>query len=352
MNFGHGGNIEEIRRKYKLENKLLIDFSANINPLGISKKVKEDMIKALDNIERYPDITYYDLKEAISEYEGISSENLVLGNGAAEVIFNIVRGLKPKKVLLPAPTFSEYGEAIESIDGEIKYCILNNKFKLEEEFIMAIDKDIDMIFLCNPNNPTGVLTNREYIIKVLNKALTIDTIVVIDESFIDFIENKNDYSMINFCNEYKNLIVVKSLTKFFAFPGIRIGYGISGNKEIINKISKVSISWSINTVAAMGAASALKQKQYISDSINYVNKQREFLYNELSKIKKIHVFKPSVNFILFRTSDNDLREKLLKEGIIIRSCHNYIGLENGYYRVAVRTEEENIKLIEALRKVL
>lgn len=354
MNLGHGGNVQEICRKYNIDEDHIVDFSANINPLGLSSKVRLRMIDALDKIERYPDITYYDLKSSLSKYEGIDISNILLGNGAAEVIFNIVRGMKPKNVLLPAPTFSEYEDAVKSIGGEIKYYILNKEnFILDDEFIENIDESIDMTFICNPNNPTGRLTSKEYIIKVLEKSKKTNTIVVMDESFLDFVYNKEKYSAINLCKEHSNLIIVKSLTKFFAFPGIRIGYGITNNSSFINIINSISIPWAINTVAAEGAIVALDEEEYKRETVKYVNEEKLFLYEELNKFEELNVYEGAVNFIFFKINSNlNLREELIKEEILIRSCSNYIGLDERYYRVAVRTRRENIKLLNALKKVL
>lgn len=350
MSLGHGGNVEEIKRKFGINEKIY-DFSANINPLGINKKVKNEMIKALDKIESYPDITYHNLKEGIKKFEEVDYENIILGNGAAEVIFNIVRGLKPKKVLLPAPTFSEYEDGVKAINGEVVHYILNDEnFMLNNGFLEAIDESIDMIFICNPNNPTGKLTSKDFIINVLDKAC--NATVVVDESFLDFIEDKREYSLIDMCEKYKNLIVVKSLTKFFAFPGIRIGYGITGNTEFIRSINDVSVPWSINVVASNGAIAALKEVEYQKNTMEFVKNEKGFLYDGLVKFKELKVFEGSVNFIFFKCNANiDLREELIRYGMIIRSCSNYLGLDLSYYRVAVRTREENLRLIEALGKV-
>lgn len=349
MNLGHGGNVEEISRTYGIKEDEIIDFSANINPVGISKEVKKAMIEALDKIERYPDITYYELKKAIEEYEKVDMNKIILGNGAAEVIFNIARGLKPKKALLPAPTFVEYEDALTSVECEVKHYKLKEDFNLDSDFIEELKEDIDIVFICNPNNPTGVLTNKEYIIEVLKKTNKYNTTVVIDESFLDFIEQKEEFSAIGLINEYENLIVVKSLTKFFAFPGIRVGYGITANVNYINSINNISIPWAINTVAAAGAITALKQKDYINKSIEYVKEEKDYLFNKLSEFSYLKVYKPSVNFIFFKDIKGlNLKENLLKYGILIRSCDNYIGLDKGYYRVAVRIREENEALVGAL----
>lgn len=350
----HGGNIEEIARKYNINPSEIIDFSANINPMGISKAVKAAMISSLNKVEHYPDITYYELKKSISEFEDINAENITLGNGAAEVIFNIVRALKPQKALLPAPTFSEYEEAILSVDGKIEYYILKekNNFILDEMFIEAINDDIDIVFICNPNNPTGVLSKNTFIEKVLNKAIKTNTTVVVDESFLDFVEDNEIYTCKNLLKKYRNLMIVKSLTKFFAIPGIRIGYGLYANSDITEKLNKVTVPWSVNIVASDAVITGLKEKDYIKSSIENIAKEKEYLYMHLSRIEHIEVFKPSVNFIMFKLLSNlNLREELIKQKILVRSCSNYKGLSNKFYRVAVRSRRENERLINALGKI-
>lgn len=351
----HGGNTEEIARKYNLNLSEIIDFSANINPLGLNENIKNAMINSIDKVVKYPDITYFDLKNSIGEFENINSENIILGNGAAEVIFNIVRALKPKRALLPAPTFSEYEEAILSVDGDIEYFYLKeeNNFILDNDFIEAINEDIDITFICNPNNPTGVLTNNEFIYNLLNKSAITNTIVVIDESFLDFVRNNENYSSNSLLKKYNNLIIVKSLTKFFAMPGARIGYGICYNNHIISKINKVMVPWGVNIMATEGIIQGLKEKKYIDNSIDYVNNEKYYLYSVLKEISCIKVFKPSVNFIMFKLLINlDLKEKLLKRNILIRSCDNYIGLNKDFYRVAVRTRKENERLVYELKNIL
>jgi len=350
----HGGNVEEISRKYGISSDEIIDFSANINPVGLNKNVKSAMVRALDKVEKYPDISYFNLKNAISKYENVDTNNLVIGNGAAEVIFNIIRGLKPKKVLLPAPTFSEYEEGVLSIDGSIEYYHLkeNKNFQLNNELIDYLDESIDMIFICNPNNPTGVLSKSTFMESLAKKSLETKTVVVVDESFLDFLGMEDEYTSKYLLEEYKNIIIVKSLTKFFAMPGIRIGYGISKNSEFIRLINKVTVPWSVNVVAAEGVVQALKEEEYIRSSVNYVENEKIYLYESLKEIRNIKVFKPSVNFIMMKVLNSiDLKEELIKHNILIRSCSNYEGLNNRFYRVAVRTRDENNKLISGLKDI-
>lgn len=351
MKNSHGGNIDEIKRNYKIKD--LVDFSANINPLGLSKTVKEAMINAIEDVVHYPDITYLDLINRISEFENVEKNNIFLGNGAAEVIFNIVRGLKPKRALLYGPSFSEYREALSSVDCNIDYYVLKDKCNLDLGILDMINKETDIIFICNPNNPTGALCKRDMIEEIIKASKRKDVTVVIDESFLEFVRNSKEFTLINSLKHYDNVIIVKSLTKIFAFPGIRLGYGLTKNKEYLEKINKNTISWSVNTIANKAGIAALKESLYIKNTISFVEEENKFLFNNLSLFKDLKVFKGYANFIFFKTFKNiDLKEELLKYGILIRSCENYIGLDMSYYRVAVRSREENIKLIKSLQEIV
>ena len=238
-NLGHGGNVKEIARKWGIEYYDIIDFSSNINPLGMSDKAKQAIVDNLKEIEKYPDITYFELKNEISEYENVDINDLILGNGAAEVLFNAVRALNPIRVLIPIPTFSEYKEAVEAINAEAKFykTIEENNFHIKDDILDYIDNELDLIFICNPNNPTGVISDKKLLIDILKKSKKTGTSVLIDESFLDFI--KEDMSMNSFIKEYSNLIIIKSLTKFFALPGMRIGYAITANNKFKNEFKKI-----------------------------------------------------------------------------------------------------------------
>lgn len=348
-NFGHGGNAKEISRRNNIAYDKIIDFSANINPLGMPESVKKAIIENLNEAEKYPDITYYELKSAICNFEKINSNNLLLGNGAAEVLFNVVRAVNPRNSLILTPTFSEYEEAVNAINGKIIYYKLKeeNQFHIQDNILNYISKDLDLLFICNPNNPTGVITERELILKILEKAAKDNVIVLIDESFLDFISE--DLSMIRHINDYENLIIIKSLTKFFALPGIRIGYAISRSIKLIKKVESISPAWNINIFADIATKAGLKDENYIKNTIKYIADEKDYLYRELKKINILKVYEPSVNFILLQAlTEIDLQKELLKHNILIRSCSNYSGLNNNFYRVAVKNHEENVKLIKSL----
>ena len=350
--FGHGGNGKEISRKMGINYENIVDFSANINPLGMPKSVKDAIINEIDQVEKYPDITYFELKQSISKFENIKEENIILGNGAAEVLFNIVRGINPKKVLILAPTFLEYEEATKSINGKIYYYILkeSNDFKIQEDILDYIDEELDLIFICNPNNPTGVITSKELLLKILNKSKANNVNLLIDESFLDFIDE--NLSMIPYVDEYKNLIIIKSLTKLFALPGIRIGYGLLSNEILKDRINKIIPAWNINILAEIATKQALIDKSFIDKSIKFIHDEKEYLIKELRLIKNIHTYKSSVNFIFLKVINKiNLKEELLRRNILIRSCSNYVGLDENYYRLAVRTRKENSDLVKALKEI-
>lgn len=350
--FGHGGNAKEISRKNKLEYDKIIDFSANINPLGMADSIRKEIIEKLNQVEKYPDITYFELKHAISKFEDVSAENIILGNGAAEVLFNVVRAINPKNALVLAPTFSEYEEAIRAVNGEIIYYKLmeKNDFHIREDILDYINSKLDLMFICNPNNPTGVITSKDLLIKILFKAKQNNVIVIIDESFLDFIEE--DLSMVSYINEYYNLVIIKSLTKFFALPGLRIGYGLCRSTILKEELEKITPAWNINVLAEIAAKVGLNDENYIDESRKYLISEKEYLYNELKQINKLKVYEPSVNFIFFRTLISiDLRNELLKKNLLIRSCNNYNGLNGDYYRIAVRGHEENSIFIRNLKKI-
>jgi L-threonine-O-3-phosphate decarboxylase len=344
---GHGGNAKEISRKNNLEYDKIIDFSANINPLGMPKSVEKAIIKGLSQIERYPDITYFELTRAIGEFENVNRENIILGNGAAEVLFNVVRGINPKKALILAPTFSEYEEATRAVYGEVIYYELKEEdnFHIQDDIFNFINDRLDLIFICNPNNPTGVITSRDILIKILVKAQKHNVKVLLDESFLDFVQG--NLSMISYISEYDNLIIIKSLTKFFALPGLRIGYGLCSNVALKEKLKKISPAWNVNILAEIATKAGLKDENYINESIKNIIKEKEYLHKELSQIKELKVYEPSVNFIFFKNLNSiNLKEELLKRNILIRSCSNYESLNSHYYRIAVRNHEENFILVK------
>ncbi|WP_053956633.1 threonine-phosphate decarboxylase CobD [Inediibacterium massiliense] len=350
----HGGNIYEIAQRLGIQEEEIIDFSANINPLGIPKDFKECMILNIDTIQKYPDPKYKDLIKDISEYHKINSNWIVVGNGATEVIFSMIREIKPKNSLILAPTFLEYERALKKARSNVEYYLLKeeNNFQIDDDFFNILHDSIDLLILCNPNNPTSQLIAKSKMEKILNICKSRNIHVMIDEAFMEFVENGEKESVISLLKDYDHLYIIKALTKFYALPGLRIGYGLSSNIKILEEIKNNQEPWSINSYAAM-AGMVLKDEYYIQKSKEWIIKERKKLYEELLKIKNLKVYPPSSNYILFKymESNKNLKEALLKRKILIRSCDNYKNLDDSFYRIAIKDEESNLKLLNALKEV-
>jgi len=338
----HGGNV--------YNKKIKIDFSANINPLGMPECVKSAFISSLYSCEKYPDHNCTELKKSIAEHENCSADLICVGNGAADLIYRIVHALKPKKGILVSPCFSEYEKALNEINCNISYYSLKEEknFDLQSDFTDMIDNETDIIFLTSPNNPTGRIIPNDIMNSTAEKCRKTKTIIVADECFMDFTENGYSYSIRNYMNE--NIIILKAFTKIYAMAGIRLGYAICGDHIKAKKISETGQFWSISAVAQQCGIAALNEKEYINKTIELITEERHFLESELERLgfKIYHSFS---NFIFFR-SEIKLCKQLIEKHILIRNCGNYHGISDNYYRIAVRTHNENVELIKIMEMIV
>lgn len=348
----HGADIYSESLKKGIEYDEIIDFSSNINPLGLNNQVISSIKKELENIDRYPDINCRELIKAISEKEDIDENMVFVSNGAAEAIYRIPFVLKPKNALLLAPTFSEYESSLYLVDAKIDYYYLDerNSYKIQEDYIDRI-KNYDVIYICNPNNPTGQLTNKNFIKKILDEALENEVDVVIDECFIDFLIKPSEYSSREFLKLYTNLIIINAFTKTYSLPGIRLGYAMSSNTELIKNLKKFGPPWNVSNLAQIAGRESLKLENYLGESSLYIHRERKYLVNNLVEMD-FKIFDGYANFILFKTRIKNFKEKLLKYKILIRDCSNYKNLSSQYYRIAVKSSEKNKYLIESIKKVI
>lgn len=338
----HGGDI------YSRE--ISLDFSANLNPSGMPEGVKTALKNSVSEWENYPDPLCRKLCKALSEYENFPIENIVCGNGAADLIYRLVKAVNPKKVIVTAPTFSEYEKALSENGTEILHYYLSEKydFAIDKGILNVLDSSTDMIFLCNPNNPTGQYVPKDILKSVAEKCLENNIILVCDECFLSFVTDGKSKSIRHFLN--KNVIILNAFTKIYSMAGLRLGYALFGSTELAETVQKTGQYWSVSTPAQIAGIAALNEKNYIEKTVQLINKERDFLTVELQKFG-FRVFKSEANFILFRC-DMPLDELLLREKIAIRNCGNYEGLSDGYFRIAVRNHEENAMLITAIGRCL
>lgn len=350
---GHGANTEMMAIKYNKNPKDILDFSSNINPKLIPN-LENYILEGLKECTSYPDINYTNLRKNISEYIKIKPEFIIPGNGATEIIYLLMKSIN-KRLAILNPTFSEYKRSAELNELEIIQLNLdkNNNFEINLEEVKANIDKFDSLFVCNPNNPNGKVKNLE---KLLELIVQKNKLLIVDETFMEFVESEEEYSLIKYIDKYDNLFILKAVTKFFGMPGLRLGYGITSNKDIIEKIYNYKEPWTVNSFADNLSNYIFKDKKYIKESKEFYIEERKSMCNNLREIESIEVYDTDTNFILIKLNNhksNDIREKLFVESnILVRDASNFIGLDDRYIRVAIKSKSENEILIKELNRVL
>ena len=326
-----------------------VDFSSNVNPLGFPGVVK----KAIDytKIPTYPDHNSTNLKQALSKYLGVPIANLTVGNGATEIIYDFCRAtISKSRVLIVSPTFGEYEAASRLCGAKPEFFTTLNLESVLEQFIQKIPKN-GLVFVCNPNNPTGDLVSKQSMTKIIQAAKAKSAFVFVDECFIELTQTPNQ-SVIDLVPKYQNLFVLRSLTKSFGLAGLRLGYGI-GNKNLIAILNKIKIPWSVNDLAHHAGIAALSDKTFLAKTRKLIKAESKFLFNSISKIDGFFCLDSATNFILIKTKHpaKSVQKKLLRKNILVRDCSNFRGLDTHYIRIAIRTHKENQKLVSALEAI-
>ena len=353
----HGGDIYSAKQKFSAMDRppAILDFSANINPLGLPNGVKNRIKESIDSFDVYPDPLCRELVSELSAYEEVPTEWILCGNGAADIIYRTVAGIKPKKAMVLAPTFAEYEEALNTVSCEVTRFKLyeNNNYQVREAFLDALTEDMDMLFLCNPNNPTGQLISKDFLLMILKRCKALGILLFIDECFNEFLEEPATYSIKEYLKEYDNLLILKAFTKIYAMAGIRLGHCITSNRELIKKLREAGQPWSVSTPAQAAGVQAIREREYLTRAKALIREERDYLTENLKEFDFI-VFPSNANYIFIKDScsaDKPLHEILFEKGILIRNCDNYHGLGPGYYRICIKKHEENVKLIKALREI-
>lgn len=358
----HGGDV------YK--NNIELDYSASLNPLGMPEGVRKAIMDTIGGEDRYPDPDCMELRKAIAKsinetlkgtlfdssehisggyingIDKISYSNVACGNGAVDIIYRLVNYLKPKKALLIAPTFSEYECALRSARTQIVY--YNCKpatYDVGKDIVGYIKDDIDIVFLCNPNNPTGRIIDNAVISEIYRECVIRNAFLCIDECFKEYLLHDDIASPI-----VENVLYIRAFTKMYGMAGIRLGYGISFNEDVIAGIMCGGIPWNVSTIAQVAGVAALKEREHVVKTRALISSERAYLERELKNLGLWYV-ESQVNYILFKAAIG-LKQKLIDRGILIRDCNNFIGLGEGFYRIAIRSHEDNMKLIAMLKEVV
>lgn len=344
----HGGDVYTASGKNNLN-----DYSANINPLGLPQSVKKAIIKSIAGCVDYPDPFCRRLTEKLANFLAVPKEYIYFSNGAADVLFKLALALLPKKALLLAPTFADYEKALRSVDCRIDYYMLReaNNFEPQQDILQKLTPELDFVVICNPNNPTGKLIDKELLVKIIAKCRELNIKILIDECFMDFVADGKAYSMISLLPENKHLIILKAFTKTYAMPGLRLGYCLTADADMLWRLHECGQDWSVSVPAQEAGVAALDETEYVRKAKALITKERRYLTGALNKAGA-KTYGSEANYIFFKLENpHDLKESLAQKGFLIRSCANYHNLQGSYYRIAVKRHADNKRFIKALKEV-
>ncbi len=345
---GHGGNIYRASEETGLPVRSIMDFSASVNPLGVPDSVASVIRENIPLIAHYPEPFAEGLAREIGEHLGIDPETILCGNGSTELIYLVARVLAPRRVLIPAPTFSEYERACDAAGTSCVHYLLSGKngFDLDAAGFIAAMSGCDMVFLCNPNNPTGRMLSRDAVLSMARAAERIGCYFVVDEAFIEFAPGN---SVVDEVADNSHLIVLRSLTKYYALPGLRIGYAVLP-QTLVSRMKKQKEPWTINSLAQMAGIAALRDTRYQDRTLAVVDAEKKYLEQGMKSLK-IDYVPSSANYYLIRMENaRKVIASLRGKGILVRGCSNFIGLDGNYIRIAVRTRKENKALLKELTR--
>jgi threonine-phosphate decarboxylase len=343
-NYVHGGDV--------YQNRVTLDFSANVNPYGTPEPVKAAIRAAAEEVDRYPDPYCTALRARLSALHGVSPDEILCGNGAAELIFSFVQAVRPKRVLLPVPSFAEYETALRCADATPAFYPLarENGFAVTEEILGAITKDTDALLLCSPNNPTGRSVDSALLLRILDRCRETGTWLFLDECFQDLCDADKAFSLVDRLTEGDRVLILRAFTKTYGMAGVRLGYAVSKNGDLLRRMSEAVQPWNVSTVAQKAGLAALDCPDWAQKARALFGTEKAYLLQALRALG-ISVLYGDANYLLL-SGVPGLYEKLLARGILVRSCGNYRGLVPGDVRIAVRTHAENEALIAAIMEVL
>ena len=353
MQLVHGGDWAGYRAQYGQD---ALDFSANVSPLGLPEGVAKAITAALATADRYPDPLCRALRAKLAVHEKMPMEHILCSNGAADLIFRLAWAAKPRTALVTAPTFAEYAAALESAGCAVRRHFLQAKvdFAVTDSILSFITPEVDMVFLCQPNNPTGQLTPLPLVERILRRCEACGALLVVDECFRDFLEDCDGNSMKGWVEEFPNLLILRAFTKHFAMAGLRLGYCLCANPPLLERMAGLGQPWGVSVPAQIAGVAALSDTDYLRRTRELIAQERGYLKQQLGKLP-VRVIGSQANYIFFHAPEDSERENSLaaaleQDGILIRSCDNYYGMPKGYYRIAVRSHADNQKLVEAMER--
>lgn len=349
MELVHGGDWAGYRAEFGCD---ALDFSANVSPLGLPADVAAAITNALPTADRYPDPLCRELRAALAGAEGVPADWILCGNGAADLIFRLALAVRPRRALLPAPTFAEYEAALQTVGCAVQRVFLReeNEFAVTEKFIDAVTPETDIVFLCQPNNPTGQVTPPALVERLVRRCAECGAVLVVDECFLDFLPDRDAWTAKQLLHDAPQLVILKAFTKLYAMAGVRLGYALCGDAALLEKMRGAGQPWAVSSLAQAAGLAALQETAYAGAVRALIAEQRPRMAAGLRALG-LRVMDGQANYLLFRATP-DFGEKLRRRGAVVRSCANYPGLDAAWYRTAVRTAEENTRLLQIMGEIL
>lgn len=352
----HGSDLEKIQQIYGIDKSDIVSFSANVNPLGISPRLREHLSKHIDCITTYPDREYTTLRRCMAAYANTEPEHIIVGNGSTELISLFIQIEHPKKAMILGPTYSEYEREISLGGGTTLYYPLKeqDEFQLNtEHFISKLDDSLDLLILCNPNNPTSSCISLKDMRTILDICKEYGIYVMVDETYIEFVEDVSHTSAVGLTAYYNNIIILRGTSKFFAAPGLRLGYAITGNEDLLRNMNQRKNPWTINSLAVTAGELMFQDEAYIQQTRELIRGERQRCYDLLAASDRFHPYKPTANFMLVRIMDEDLNsgilfERAIQKGMMIRDCSTFPFLNQQYIRFCFMNPADNSRLMDCL----
>lgn len=356
----HGSDIEQIEHYYKIPKEQIVKFGANVNPLGLSEKVRESLAENLDVITRYPDRDYKSLRKVIAGYCQVDMEYVVTGNGSTELISLLISQKKARHALVIGPTYSEYERELSLTGGRISHYYLQEPadFKLDlADLEKALNRDVDFLIFCNPNNPTSSALKHIELKDILDSCKRRGIFVMIDETYVEFAPSIDEITAVPFVAAYDNLMVIRGVSKFFASPGLRLGYGITSNQEFLSTLKKHQNPWSLNSIGAFAGELMLTDTAYIQKTRQLILFERDRCLHTLENFRYAKTYPSFGNFILVKILKDGLDsftvfEYAIRRGLMIRDCSSFEGLPGEYVRFCIMNPDENSRLLACLEELL
>ena len=350
MQLIHGGDWAGYQAEY---GAAPLDFSANTSPLGLPGGVAAAIAANLQTADRYPDPLCRALRQKLAAACGVLPAQVLCGNGAADLIFRLALAKAGRPALVTAPTFAEYQQALELARCPVEQFILTEAegFAVTEKILERITPGLGLLFLCEPNNPTGLVTEPALLLRILEKCAACGTLLVVDECFNEFLPQPAAHTLAGRLAEYPNLLILKAFTKWYAMAGVRLGYALCTDEALLEHMARCGQPWGVSTLAQAAGLAALDETEYSARLRGLILCQRPALMQGLAELG-CRVLPGQANYLLFYHKDPQLTALLRPKGVLLRDCANYPGLGPGWYRAAVRTASENAALLQALKEVL